>query len=127
MSGVNDNDSVVLWRERAQLLVDTVKGRSTRGSVLAEELAERIVSQEKDVEALLSLLAVERERNEALASGIAGYPERKTVDGEVERLRDYALSVRIREVAAEKALNAERMNVARLEARLAAAGLPLDE
>lgn len=118
MAGVDDNDAVVVWKERGEQLVTAVKGRSKAGAEIAVEVADRVVSQEKDIEALLGLLAIEKERVEALTSGIDGYTERKTVDGELERLREYVLSVRMREVAAEKRLNAYRQRMASLEARL---------
>ncbi|MCV9964161.1 hypothetical protein OIU34_19955 [Pararhizobium sp. BT-229] len=121
MSGVNDNDAVVQWRERGEALIQCVSGRSKRGTQLAEEVVERLVNQEKDIEALLSLLVQERERNEVLRAGQPGFSERNTQDGELERLRDYAVSIRLREVELEKKLNGERQKVARLEAELIAA------
>ncbi len=124
MSGVNDDEAVVSWRERGAALVECVRGRSKRGVELAEEVVERLVSQEKDIEALLSLLVQERERNEVLRAGQPGFSERETQDGELERLRDYALSIRMREVTLEKKLNGERQKVASLEAELIEARQP---
>lgn len=118
MAGVNENVAVSVWRERVETLVEAIRPRSRIGVQLAREIGGRLIDQEKDIEALMTLLAKERERNEALSAGIEGYPERPTEDGELQRLRDYALSVRLREVETQKALNGERQKVARLEARL---------
>jgi hypothetical protein len=118
LSGVNDKEAVSLWRERGGALKEAVRGRSKRGAGLADEIVDRLVNQEKDIEALLVLLRQERERNEALRAGHPNFSERNTEDGELERLRDYALSIRLREVALEKKLNGERQKVARLEAEL---------
>lgn len=118
MSGVSDNEAVVPWRERGEALLRCVRGRSKRGVQLAEEVVERLLNQEKDIEAMLTLLVQERERNEVLRAGQPGFSERNTQDGELERLRDYAVSLRLRSVALEKKLNAERQKVASLEAEL---------
>lgn len=118
MSGTNDNDAVLQWSDRGAALIQCVRGHSKRGVELAVEVVERLVGQEKDIEALLSLLVQERERNEVLRAGQPGFAERNTQDGELERLRDYALSIRLREVELEKKLNGERQKVASLEAEL---------
>jgi hypothetical protein len=113
MEGVNGSDAVEVWRGRVEALVSKIGHRSRDAIVIAREIGDRLVTQEKDIEALLYLLAREREKAEA-ADG------RETVrgsgDDEIARLREYALSVRLREVAAEKALNGERQKVAALEA-----------
>lgn len=118
MSGVNDNEAVVVWKERGDALIEAVRGRSKRGAELATEIVDRLVNQEKDIEALLALLLQKRERNETLRADQPGIRELNTQDGELEKLRDYALSVRLREVALEKKLNGERQKVARLEAEV---------
>lgn len=115
MKGVSNYEAVVQWRERGEALLQSVRGRSKRGAQLAEQIVERLVSQENDIEAFLALLVQERERNEVLRAGQPGFSERNTQDGELELLRDYAVSIRLREVALEKKLNGEHQKVARLE------------
>lgn len=122
MSGVDDKEAVSCWRTRGLGLLDAIRGRSKAGAVIASEVVERLIDQERDIEALLGLLLQERERNDVLRAAHPGFAERQTVDGEIERLRDYALSLRHREVALERGLNSERQKVATLEAALLAVG-----
>ena len=115
MKGVGNYEAVVQWRERGEALLQSVRGRSKRGAQLAEQIVERLVSQENDIEAFLALLVQERERKRSSEGGTTGVLRTEHARRRTERLRDYAVSIRLREVAFEKKLNGEHQKVARLE------------
>lgn len=92
MKGVSNYEAVVQWRERGEALLQSVRGRSKRGAQLADQIVERLVSQENDIEAFLALLVQERERKRRSEGGTAGvlrteHARRRT--GAAARLRRF--------------------------------------